>query len=134
MSFGNDYQQWKRLPTIVAISCIFSCSFLGDGNATFTNKFVQTNYYKDSLSQGDIATYTMFAAPDPPFSTLNTLISLIKGLDNTNVNIVKIGQVSYSFCVCNCPIDILGSVGNLKLLFSITGNASYLRRSTLSCC
>ncbi len=69
-------------------------SFTGDGKMYFTNKFIDSSYYTESIAHNDIQPYGMFAQPEPPFSKFQQLEGIIKGMDNSNVNILKFADVS----------------------------------------
>ena len=56
----------------------------------FSSKFLQTKFYHESLRLHDIAPYVLAGGANPPFSVPQRFKALLNGIDNPNVNIIKI--------------------------------------------
>ena len=67
--------------------------FEGDSKiVTYTNKFVQTSFYKNSVAKKDIDPYILLAQPIPQFDLWQKAEQILKKNDNVNVNVLKFGQ------------------------------------------
>ena len=73
-----------------------SWKFMGDGRASFSTKFIQSNFYKQSMASGDIAPYLNFMGVEPPFGFFKKMKTLINGLDNMNINVYPYTKVAGS--------------------------------------
>ena len=71
---------------------IYKFVFNPDGTATYSNAFVNSGYYKDSVKDNDIAPYMLAQSPEPPFGYLQRLLSVYYGVDNMNINIRQLGE------------------------------------------
>ena len=69
-----------------------SWTFKPAGNVSFTTQFLETNWYKESKKLGTVAPYLMFEASIPPFSWTEKVTALLRGIDNTNINVVRFGR------------------------------------------
>ena len=56
----------------------------------FSSKVLPTNFYQESLRIHDIAPYVLAGGANAPFSVAQRLKALLNGIDNPNVNIIKI--------------------------------------------
>ncbi len=56
----------------------------GSKKACFSTSFIRTNFYRKSLELGDIAPFLLFHEADPPFTELEKLWGLARGIENTN--------------------------------------------------
>lgn len=72
-----------------AFGKLSSWKFYGNGSASFSTKFLKSNFYKDSLSSNDIAPYLMFESVQPPFNEFQKMEALVRGIDNMNVNVYR---------------------------------------------
>jgi carotenoid cleavage dioxygenase-like enzyme len=58
--------------------------------AFFSTKFLESDFYTESMRDNTIAPFLLFLRPDPPFSMLERFRALIRGLDNMNVNVYRL--------------------------------------------
>lgn len=72
-----------------AFGKLSSWMFPGNGSAFFTTKYLQSDFYKESVRENDIASYLMFETVVPGFNEFQKLEALARGIDNMNVNIYK---------------------------------------------
>ncbi|XP_069110893.1 beta,beta-carotene 15,15'-dioxygenase-like [Argopecten irradians] len=72
-----------------AFGKLSSWIFPGNGSAFFTTKFLQSDFYKESVAKNDIASYLMFESVVPKFNEVQKLEALARGIDNMNVNVYK---------------------------------------------
>ncbi|XP_060086158.1 beta,beta-carotene 15,15'-dioxygenase-like [Ylistrum balloti] len=72
-----------------AFGKLSSWIFPGNGSAFFTTKYLQSDFYKDSVDKNDIASYLMFESVVPEFNEFQKLQALARGIDNMNVNVYK---------------------------------------------
>ncbi|XP_062614555.1 beta,beta-carotene 15,15'-dioxygenase-like, partial [Saccostrea cucullata] len=75
-----------------AFAKLSSWKFPGNGTSFFSTKFLQSEFYKESMDKHDIAPYLLFESVDPPFNFLQRLKALVRGIDNMNVNVYKFGD------------------------------------------
>ncbi|XP_062615214.1 beta,beta-carotene 15,15'-dioxygenase-like [Saccostrea cucullata] len=75
-----------------AFAKLSSWQFPGNGTSFFSTKFLQSEFYKESMDKHDIAPYLLFESVDPPFNFLQRLKALVRGIDNMNVNVYKFGD------------------------------------------
>ena len=66
-----------------------SWKFYGNGSASFTTKYLQSDFYRKSVDKNDIVTYLMFESVNPPFDEFQKMEALVRGIDNMNVNIYR---------------------------------------------
>ena len=80
-----------------------SWRFHGNGSASFSTRFLQTDFYKDSMSSNSIAPYLLFEGTEPPFNFLQLLEAMQKGMDNMNVNVYRLtsDQGGHDYVVLN---------------------------------
>lgn len=89
------------LHTFDGFAKLASWRFLGNQTALFSTRFIRSNFYKSSKKSGTIAPYLLFQSVTPPFSYVEKVQCLVRGLDNMNVNIygfshTKSGQQEYA--------------------------------------
>ena len=77
-SFLNVFDGYAKL---------YSWQFPGNGSAYFSAKFVQSDWYKESLKIKDIALYMTFDDLVPPLDKHDKEMASLHGMDNMNVNI-----------------------------------------------
>lgn len=65
--------------------------------ASFSTKFVQSHFYEASLSSGEIAAYLLFETTDPPYDFLDRNQALFRGIDNPNINVLKVDSKNNCF-------------------------------------
>lgn len=58
---------------------------------------MQSNFYNDSQTLNDVAPYLLFEGTNPPFEFLERIRSLLNGIDNTNINVLKVGSNASCF-------------------------------------
>ena len=75
-----------------AYAKLHSWKFSANSTVAFTCKFIHTNSYKAGLELQDVAPYLLFQSSNPPFNDIEKMQSLLRGIDNTNVNIYKFGK------------------------------------------
>lgn len=68
-------------------SKIHTWKFYGNGSASFSTNFVRSFVYNNSMKMDNIDNYITFQKPRPPFSSIQGELSLLKGMDNMNVNV-----------------------------------------------
>ena len=100
--------------------------FLGDGEVTFSTRFVETHLYQDSVATDDIAPYLLFQNTDPAFSLTDRAQALMHGIDNTNVNVHRFkGQfvaVSDFWKVYHFDGDTLETYGRIDPILPESSN------------
>lgn len=64
-----------------------SWKFNGNGNATFSTKFIRSDFYKESISSNDIAPYLNFMGVEPPYGYFERMKLFINNFENMNVNV-----------------------------------------------
>ena len=64
-----------------------SWKFNGQGNATFSTKFIKSDFYKKSIASNDIAPFLNFMGVEPPFGFWDKMKLFINSFDNMNVNV-----------------------------------------------
>lgn len=69
-----------------------SVRFDGNGTATFSTRFVQSSFLRDSLAGNTIAPYQCFTTVDPPFSFFEMVTAVMNGPDNMNANVYRFGD------------------------------------------
>lgn len=77
-----------------------SWKFNGQGNASFSTKFIKSNFYKQSIASNDIAPFLNFMGVEPPYASFERMKLLINNFDNMNVNVYpyhkdEINQLGY---------------------------------------
>ncbi|OWF40494.1 carotenoid isomerooxygenase-like [Mizuhopecten yessoensis] len=72
-----------------AFGKLSSWVFPGNGSAFFSTKYIQSEFYKESVDKNDIASYLMFESVVPKFNEFQKLEALARGIDNMNVNVYK---------------------------------------------
>ena len=65
-------------------------TFGADGLVTYSCRFVQTDFYQDSIQESDVASYILFDRTSPTFGILKKARALQHGIDHTNVNILRL--------------------------------------------
>ncbi|KAL5005772.1 hypothetical protein ScPMuIL_016930 [Solemya velum] len=75
---------------------LHSWKFVGNGSASFSAKFLYSDFYRDSVSRNDIAPYLLFQTVTPAFNEFQKLESLVRGIDNMNVNVYQFKNESTS--------------------------------------
>ncbi|XP_033762841.1 beta,beta-carotene 15,15'-dioxygenase-like [Pecten maximus] len=78
-----------------AFGKLSSWIFPGNGSSFFTTKFIQSDFYKESVEKNDIASYLMFESVVPKFNEFQKLEALARGIDNMNVNVYKFTDQSH---------------------------------------
>jgi beta-carotene 15,15'-monooxygenase/beta,beta-carotene 9',10'-dioxygenase len=63
----------------------------GSDKVVFNSKFLHSDFYTDSASLGYIASYLVLDSVAPSLGVWGRIQALINGIDNTNINVVKIG-------------------------------------------
>ncbi|XP_060081137.1 retinoid isomerohydrolase-like [Ylistrum balloti] len=67
-----------------------SWTFIGNGSAYFSTKFIKSKTYTKSATEDDIAPFLTFDVVDPPFNEVQKTESVLNQLDNMNVNVYKL--------------------------------------------
>ncbi|KAK3108235.1 hypothetical protein FSP39_003754 [Pinctada imbricata] len=88
--FGMGHRNFTH--SFDAFGKLSSWKFPGNGSAFFSTKFIQSDFYKASVSANDIEPWLMFESVTPPFDEIQKLHALIRGIDNMNVNIAKLNS------------------------------------------
>ena len=57
--------------------------------ATFTTKFLRTNFYNDTMASDTIPPYLLFDSPIPAFGMFERGMALMKGGDNYPVSVKR---------------------------------------------
>jgi len=73
---------------------VISVQFNVNGDAWFSSNFLQTDFYKASTEQGKIAAYQVLDSVRPDFTWTDHIKAMLRGPDNTNVNIIKLGNAT----------------------------------------
>ncbi|PAA65281.1 hypothetical protein BOX15_Mlig008062g1 [Macrostomum lignano] len=68
----------------------------GSRRGNFSMKFLRTAVFEQSLLRNDIAPYLFFDGVEPAFNLLQRALSLLHGLDNMNVNVVRLRSETYA--------------------------------------
>jgi len=69
---------------------ISAWSFENENETYFTSEFVNTKWYEQSKALNDIAPFMLFDSAIPPFSFSQKLQGFYNGIDNTNINIIRV--------------------------------------------
>ena len=72
-----------------AFGKLSSWKFYGNGSASFSTKYLQSDFYRKSVDKNDIVPYLMFESVNPPFDEFQKMEALVRGIDNMNVNIYR---------------------------------------------
>lgn len=67
----------------------------GSSEVLFSAKFLQSNFYKSSVSSNTIAPYMLLDQSNPPYGGWERLMSMINGYDNANINVVQYGGKTF---------------------------------------
>jgi hypothetical protein len=62
-----------------AFGKLSSWKFYGNGSASFTTKYLQSDFYRKSVDKNDIVPYLMFESVNPPFGT-SVILLFIPGM------------------------------------------------------
>lgn len=94
----GKFDQGKRemLHLFDGFAKLTSWKFNGQGNATFSTKFVKSKFYKESIASNDIAPFMNFMGVKPPYGFLDKMKLLINGGDNMDVNVYPYRKVEGS--------------------------------------
>lgn len=69
---------------------LYSWKFYGNGSASFSMDFLRTETYNRSVEENDIYNFMTFERVNPPFSFIKREQAVLRGFDNTNVNVYRI--------------------------------------------
>ncbi|XP_046566151.1 beta,beta-carotene 15,15'-dioxygenase-like [Haliotis rubra] len=83
--FSNGPRSFKH--SFDAFAKLASWRFTGNNSAFFSTKFLRSHFYEDSMRDETIAPYLLFEGVKPEFSQLEKVQTLVRGIDNMNVNI-----------------------------------------------
>jgi carotenoid cleavage dioxygenase-like enzyme len=64
-----------------AFGKLSSWKFYGNGSASFTTKYLQSDFYRKSVDKNDIVPYLMFESVNPPFDEFKKMEALVRGID-----------------------------------------------------
>ena len=64
----------------------------GEDGVLFSTRFIGTNFYQDSIKEKTVSPYLLFHSVKPAFDETEILLSLINGIDNTNINIARVAN------------------------------------------
>ncbi|CAG2221024.1 BCDO1 [Mytilus edulis] len=99
---GARYEMGQRSFTNVfdGFGKLHSFTFYGNGTVSMSARFLQTEYYKQSLATNTIAPYFQFGKLVPPYNEIEKMESLKNNMENLNVNVYRIrnsktGQYEY---------------------------------------
>ncbi|KAH9489368.1 hypothetical protein Btru_056478 [Bulinus truncatus] len=78
-----------------------SWKFFGNSTVLFSTRFIRSSFYRASKKSKTIAPFLLFQSVSPPFSFVEKVECLLRGLDNMNVNIYAFrnprnGQMEYA--------------------------------------
>lgn len=62
------------------------------GQAFYSNHFIMSHYYNDSVLNDDIAPYLLYDKAVPPFNPMDHILGIFNGFDNMNVNVKQLGE------------------------------------------
>ncbi|XP_063420661.1 beta,beta-carotene 15,15'-dioxygenase-like [Mytilus trossulus] len=90
-SFTNVFDGFGKL---------HSFTFYGNGTVSMSARFLQTEYYKQSLATNTIAPYFQFGKLVPPYNEIEKMESIKNNMENLNVNVYRVrnsktGQYEY---------------------------------------
>ncbi|XP_052090779.1 retinoid isomerohydrolase-like [Mytilus californianus] len=80
-SFTNAFDGFGKL---------HSFTFYSNGTVSMSARFLQTEYYKQSLATNTIAPYFQFGKLVPPYNEMEKIESLKNQMENLNVNVYRI--------------------------------------------
>ncbi|ELT89518.1 hypothetical protein CAPTEDRAFT_196404 [Capitella teleta] len=61
----------------------------GSSHVIYNSQFLESNFYKDSKSEGRLAPYLVLGSIVPSFALWDKIRALYNGIDNTNINVVQ---------------------------------------------
>ena len=107
-----------------AFGKLHSFKFYGNGSVSLSTKFLRSEFYNTSILTNNVAPYTLFEPVTPRFDAYETAESFINGMDNTNVNIIRVynKQIQkYEYMTMNDIWKVYKVDGNsLNTLFAIS--------------
>ena len=86
--FGNGKRNFTH--AFDGFSKLYNWKFYGNGTASFSVNFLRSGTYNISTATNDIANFFTFETVTPPFPLAEREMSVLKGMDNTNINVYRV--------------------------------------------